>query len=290
MAAQENNTMILKPAIEFDFASGEEFSVELPSPLRRAAFQVRRQNGMPRAVALSLLMHVSVGVTLFFQIVPQQFIRIQESENDQKSLEVFLIAEPAGAAGGSPQPVQAIAAAPETVPERIVKVEKKPEPVKKEQAEYSLHRKTKVVSPAVPVQAGEASKGTAGYTAESTQPAQAADTQGSGGQTGAGVGSGNGGPYDTNFGQGDAPRFVQYVQPNYPLAARQQGKEGTVVLRLTIDERGNLVQVEVVASPSDGFAQSAIEAVKRSTFAPAQRGGKAVASRAVLPVRFALRH
>ena len=101
--------------------------------------------------------------------------------------------------------------------------------------------------------------------------------------------SGSGAPYDTSFGQADAPRFLEYVQPKYPLAARQQGREGTVVLRLTIDEKGNLVQVEVISSPSDGFAQSAVEAVKRSTFAPAQRGGKAVASRAVLPMRFALR-
>ena len=35
--------------------------------------------------------------------------------------------------------------------------------------------------------------------------------------------------------------------------------------------------------------EAAIEAVKRSTFAPAQRVGKAVTSRAVLPVRFALK-
>jgi periplasmic protein TonB len=280
--------MILKRAIEFDFTGSQRLSAELTVPLRRTAFQVRRQNGMPRAVALSLLVHVSIGMALFFQLVPQQFIRVQENENELKPLEVFLIAEPAGAAGGAPQPIQTIVSAPAAVPERIVKAEKKPEPIKKEAAEYSPPRKTKVLPAAVPVQAEEGAKGSAGVAAGSPQPAQAADTQGSGGRTGAGNGSG--GPYNTNFGQADAPRFLQYVQPNYPLAARQQGREGTVVLRLTIDERGNLVQVEVVASPSDGFTESAVDAVKRSTFAPAQLGGKAVASRAVLPVRFALKH
>ena len=279
--------MLLKRAIEFDCIGSDGLPVELTAPLRRKAFSIRRENGMPRAVVLSLLVHAVAGAVLLFQLVPPQFIRMQGSENEQNTLEVFLIAEPAG---GAPEPVQAVVFAPAAVPEPVVKAEKKPEPIKKEPAEYSLRPKTKVLPAAVNVHAGEAAEGTAGDTAESPQPAQAASAQGLGGQTGTGVGSGSGAPYETNFGQADAPRFLQYVQPNYPLAARQQGREGTVVLRLTIDERGSLVQVEVVASPSDGFAESAVEAVKRSTFAPALRGGRAVASRAVLPVRFTLRH
>jgi len=289
MSARAEKTMaMLMRAIEFDCESSDGLSVELNAPLRRAAFHVRRQHGMPRAVALSLFVHASIGVALFFQLVPQQFMRMQGSGNEQKLLEVFLIAEPAGASGGAPRLVQAIAAAPAAAPEPVVKAEHKPEPIKKTLAEYSMHRKTKALPPEVPVQAEEAPVGKADATAESPQPGQATGSQDSGNQTGAG--SGSGAPYDTSFGQADAPRFLNYVQPKYPLAARQQGREGTVVLRLTIDERGNLVQVEVVASPSDGFAQSAVEAVKLSTFAPALRGGKAVSSRAVLPMRFALRH
>ena len=281
--------MLLKRAIEFDCTGSDGLSVELTAPLRRKAFSIRRENGMPRAVVLSLLIHFSVGAVLFFQLVPQQFMRMQGSGNEQKTLEVFLIAEPAGAAGSAQEPVQAVISSPAAVSERIDKVEKKTEPIKKKPAEYSLHRKTKILPAAVPVQAGEAAEGTADNTAGSTQPTQAASAQGSGGQTGVGTGSGSGGPYDTSFGQANAPRFLQYVQPNYPLAARQQGREGTVVLRLTIDESGNLVRVEVIASPSDGFAESAVEAVKRSTFAPALRSGRGVASRAVLPVRFTLK-
>ena len=282
--------MLPKRAIEFDCTGSDRLLAAQTAPFRRKAFGIRRENGMPRAVVLSLLVHVSVGAALFFQLVPQQFMRMQGSENEQKSLEVFLIAEPAGAAGGGPQPVQAGVAAPAAVPEQAVKAEKKPEPIKKEPAAYSLHQKTMPQPEAVHEQAGDASAGKAADTAGSPQPGQAMGSQGSGGQTGSGAGSGSGAPYETNFGQADAPRFLQYVQPKYPLAARQQGREGTVVLRLTIDERGSLVQVEVIASPSDGFAESAVEAVKRSTFAPALRGGRAVASRAVLPVRFALRH
>jgi len=289
--------MLLKRVNEFDCTGSDGLSVELTAPLRRKAFSIRPENGMPRAVVLSLLIHFSVGAVLFFQLVPQQFMRMQGSGNEQKTLEVFLIAEPAGAAGSAQEPVQAVISSPAAVSERIDKVEKKTEPIKKKPAEYSLQQKTKALPAAVPVQAGEAAEGTADNTAGSTQPTQAASAQGSGGQTGVGTGSGtgtgtgsgSGGPYDTSFGQADAPRFLQYVQPNYPLAARQQGREGTVVLRLTIDESGNLVRVEVIASPSDGFAESAVEAVKRSTFAPALRSGRGVASRAVLPVRFTLK-
>ncbi len=278
--------MLLKRAIEFGCTG---LSAELTGEFRRKAFSLRRENGMPKAVALSLLIHVCVGAALFFQLVPPQFIRMPGGGSAPRTIEVFFISEPAGAAGDAHKSVQAVLSAPAAVPERIEKTEKKPEPVKKEPVEYSLHRKTKVVPAAAHVQAEEAAAGTADVAAGSPQPGQAQSEKGLGGPTGAGAGSGSGAPYETNFGQADAPRFLNYAQPNYPLAARQQGREGTVVLRLTIDERGNLIQVEVVTSPSDGFAEAAVEAVKRSTFAPAQRGGKAVASRAVLPMRFTLR-
>jgi len=277
--------MLPKRVIEFDCTGSDGLPVELTALFRRKAFSIRREHGMPRAVALSLLVHAVAGAAFLFQLVPPQFIRMQGSENEPKSLEVFLIAEPAG---GAPQPVQAVVSAPAAVPEPVVKAVKKPETVKKKPAEYSRHRKMEAVPATVQAQAGEAA-GTADATAGSPQPAQNASAQGSGGLAGAGAGSGSGAAYETNFGQADAPRFLQYVQPHYPLAARQQGREGTVVLRLTIDERGNLVQVDVISSPFDGFAQAAIEAVKRSTFAPAQRVGKAVTSRAMLPVRFALK-
>ena len=38
-----------------------------------------------------------------------------------------------------------------------------------------------------------------------------------------------------------------------------------------------------------GFTESAMEAVKRSTFLPAKIGGKPAATRAILPIKFILR-
>ncbi len=94
---------------------------------------------------------------------------------------------------------------------------------------------------------------------------------------------------DTEFGAAAAPSFLYREMPVYPVFARKLGKEGKVLLRLTIDERGNLLQIEVVEKAGYGFVEAAIAAVKKSTFLPAKRDGKPVASRALLPVKFTLR-
>jgi len=95
--------------------------------------------------------------------------------------------------------------------------------------------------------------------------------------------------HDVEFGTAIGPKFLRSELPAYPMIARKLGKEGKVVLRLTIDERGNLLNVEIVEKADYGFTEAAIEAVKRSTFLPAKRDGKPVASRAILPIRFMLR-
>jgi periplasmic protein TonB len=67
------------------------------------------------------------------------------------------------------------------------------------------------------------------------------------------------------------------------------GREGTVVLSLTIDEQGTLQDAEVAERAGFGFDEEALRAVRASKFKPAVRSGKPVASRALLPVRFLLR-
>ena len=73
------------------------------------------------------------------------------------------------------------------------------------------------------------------------------------------------------------------------MIARRLGKEGGVVLRLTLDERGNLLNVEVVKNAGYGFTKAAVEAVKRSTFLPAKKDGRTIVSRAILSIRFMFR-
>lgn len=95
-------------------------------------------------------------------------------------------------------------------------------------------------------------------------------------------------PIETKFGESIAPAFLHRELPQYPLIARRLGKEGKVVLRLSIDESGNLLSVEILEKAGFGFTEAAVEAVKKSTFLPAKKDGKPVASRALLTIKFKL--
>ncbi len=92
------------------------------------------------------------------------------------------------------------------------------------------------------------------------------------------------------FGSVLGPNFLHREMPVYPHMARRMNKEGKVILRLTIDEHGRLLNTEVVETAGFGFTEAAVDAVKKSTYRPAKRDGVAVLSRALLPVRFELRN
>jgi protein TonB len=91
------------------------------------------------------------------------------------------------------------------------------------------------------------------------------------------------------FGGSGGPGFLRRVLPRYPRLAREMGREGTVVLSLTIDANGILQDAEVMESAGFGFDEEALRALQASSFKAAVRNGKPVASRALLPVRFMLR-
>ncbi|MCG2721156.1 MAG: TonB family protein [Thermodesulfovibrionales bacterium] len=93
-------------------------------------------------------------------------------------------------------------------------------------------------------------------------------------------------PKDVEFGTATGPKFLHKEMPVYPLVARRLNKEGNVVLRLTIDSAGKLMNIEVMENAGYGFTEAAREAVQKSTFMPAKRDGRSVACRALLPIRF----
>ncbi|MEM5788140.1 MAG: TonB family protein, partial [Syntrophobacteraceae bacterium] len=121
-----------------------------------------------------------------------------------------------------------------------------------------------------------------GETETGQKPAQLA----SAGAVRDGVGLG---PVEASFGETDGPRFVRRVLPVYPRLAREMGKEGTVVLRLTIDERGQLQKVLVVKSAGSAFDSKALDAVKASSYSPAKKGGRPVLCSANLHIHFVLK-
>jgi len=83
-------------------------------------------------------------------------------------------------------------------------------------------------------------------------------------------------------------RFTRKVEPAYPFLARKLGKEGKVILRLALDAQGHLQGIETVEASGFGFAEAASSAIRKSTFAPALRNGRAIASQVLVPVRFVL--
>ncbi len=94
---------------------------------------------------------------------------------------------------------------------------------------------------------------------------------------------------EIGFGSPGGPRFLRKVMPSYPLFAKKQEKEGTVLLRVTINERGRVVEVEILKKAGFGFDEEAIKAIRESTFVPAVREGRPLTCKALLPIRFELK-
>jgi protein TonB len=87
-----------------------------------------------------------------------------------------------------------------------------------------------------------------------------------------------------------AARLLQFDPPTYPLAARRQRVEGTVVLSVRIAADGRVVDVRFLRRvPQDvGINEAAAAAARQARFAPATRGGAAVESWYTLTIPFQL--
>lgn len=96
-------------------------------------------------------------------------------------------------------------------------------------------------------------------------------------------------PQELTFGSASGPSFIKQALPVYPIMAKRRGREGVVLLRLSISETGHLTQIEILEDPGFGFGEAALEAVRNSSFSPAHHNGKPIAMRATLPIRFTLR-
>jgi protein TonB len=111
------------------------------------------------------------------------------------------------------------------------------------------------------------------------------------GVTGSGSkeGSGNHPVMETAIGEPNAPAFIYRKMPVYPKFAERSGWEGNVILKLFIDEQGQLRHVQVVESTWQGFTEAALDAVRKSSFSPGRRNGSTVRSEALLAVRFSMK-
>jgi periplasmic protein TonB len=75
----------------------------------------------------------------------------------------------------------------------------------------------------------------------------------------------------------------------YPAELYRQGIEGTVTLRLYVDDKGTVLPESTLVAESSGYAEfdsAAVAGVPRMRFAPAQRDGRPVAIAFTQPVHF----
>ena len=63
----------------------------------------------------------------------------------------------------------------------------------------------------------------------------------------------------------------------YPKAAREEGREADVLLRLVISEKGRVVRVKVVRSGGKDFDKVARKLARKYRYRPAMRGTEPVA-------------
>jgi len=118
--------------------------------------------------------------------------------------------------------------------------------------------------------------------------------------SGGGVGSGRGGGFGPGSGGGtgggayrigggvSAPGVLYRVEPEYSEEARKAKFQGTVVIALVVDEKGNPREMRVIRPLGLGLDQKAIEAVEKWRFRPGMKDGKPVPVQATIEVNFRL--
>lgn len=84
----------------------------------------------------------------------------------------------------------------------------------------------------------------------------------------------------------ELPRVAKLAQPEYPEKAYNRKIEGTVIYRVTVDERGKLVQAVLEQGVHPLLDEAALMAVEQSLYVPATRGGRPVRGELLVPFTF----
>jgi protein TonB len=86
------------------------------------------------------------------------------------------------------------------------------------------------------------------------------------------------------------PQRLVEIEPEYPDLAIEARSQGTVLVLVTIDETGRVIEAAVVQSDVISLLeQAALKAAKATPFRPAKQRDVPVISRVVLPFRFRLK-
>lgn len=84
--------------------------------------------------------------------------------------------------------------------------------------------------------------------------------------------------------------YLDNPRPNYPAVSRQEGEEGTVLLRVRVLPSGLPDQIELAQSSGfDRLDRAARSTVARWRFTPARQGEQTVAAWVQVPISFSLK-
>lgn len=85
------------------------------------------------------------------------------------------------------------------------------------------------------------------------------------------------------------PQYKFKVEPKYPDSAKKAQKEGEVLLQATIDENGIPQDIKALTNLGFGLEEAAIDALKKTTFRPAMKGGEPISKQVTIPYKFTLK-
>lgn len=74
----------------------------------------------------------------------------------------------------------------------------------------------------------------------------------------------------------------------YPAEAKEQNIEGKVIVKVFLDEKGEVANTEILKSDNKLLEQSAIDAIEKTKFTPGMAKGENVKTQIVIPIVFKL--
>ena len=74
----------------------------------------------------------------------------------------------------------------------------------------------------------------------------------------------------------------------YPVSAKESGIQGKVLVKTIIDEKGNVVETEIIESVNADCDKAAMDAIKKTKFTPGIKDNKPVKAEVTIPVMFKL--
>jgi len=74
--------------------------------------------------------------------------------------------------------------------------------------------------------------------------------------------------------------------PIYPLALKEKGISGRVVIEATVDAAGNVSKAKVIESSDAAFSGAALKAFRQWVFSPAMKNGQPIATKVQIPFSF----